>query len=329
MRNWKLLKGEVKRFKKPPFPVELFLKLKALLMVLLYAIPRGLGEILVFKKVKAATGGALKASISGGGALPYHIDEFFAAIGLKILEGYGLTETSPVISVRLPHRVVLGTVGPPIQGTEIKIIDENTGEDVTHQHGRKGTLYVRGPQVMKGYYKNPKKTQEVLSPDGWFNTGDLVTLTINNELSIVGRSKDTIVLRGGENVEPTPLEELLKSSPYIDHCMLVGQDQKTLGVLIVPNQEELSVYVKEKNIPGESLKEWIEHPEVIKLYEQEVDRIINQNPQIKPFEKIPVQNIRLLSKPFEKGQELNNTLKLRRNIVAEMYKDLIDSIYKS
>jgi len=296
----------------------------ALMMMGLLWPLKALGSVLVFKKVLAATGGCLRASISGGGALPHYIDQFFAAIGISIIEGYGMTETSPIISFRRPERIVPGTVGPLIEQTEIKLIDLE-GNDVTHILGAQGTLHVRGPQVMKGYYKNPKKTKEVLTKDGWMNTGDLIRINVNGELSIVGRSKDTIVLAGGENVEPTPIEERLKSSAFIDQVMAVGQDAKNIGALLVPNEEELLAFCKANGIAGTSLKELIDNAEVKKLYKTEINTMVGAETGFKPFER--VGPFRLLLKPFEQGDELNNTLKVRRHIVYDKYAKLIEEMY--
>lgn len=304
-------------------------RIVGLLGALLWLIPKKLGDILVFKKVLAATGGRLKASLSGGGALPSYIDDFFRAIGVRILEGYGLTETSPVLSVRRMERLIPGTVGPLIAGTEHKLIDLE-GRDVTKIPGAKGTLHVRGPQIMQGYYKNPKKTADVLTPDGWFNTGDLVVMNYSGEISIVGRSKDTLVLVGGENVEPTPIEEKLKESEFVDHVMLVsrafGEDQKVLGALIVPNADNLGEWCKKNGIGGD-LSAWVKDPKVNAMYRSEINKYINGENGFKNFEKIGV--FALLKKPFEQGDELNNTLKVRRHIVMEKYDKLIDEMYAS
>jgi len=300
-----------------------------LIGALIWLIPKKFGDILVFKKVLAATGGHLKASLSGGGALPSYIDDFFRAIGVKILEGYGLTETSPVLSVRLMDRLIPGTVGPLIPGTEYKMIDLE-GRDVTKIPGAKGTLHVRGPQVMQGYYKNPKKTADVLTPDGWFNTGDLVMFNHSGEISIVGRSKDTLVLVGGENVEPTPIEEKMKESPFIDHVMLVsrafGEDQKVLGALVVPNADNLGDWAKKNGVGGD-LASWTTDAKVLALYRSEINKLISNENGFKNFEKVGV--FVLLKKPFEQGDELNNTLKVRRHIVGEKYHKLIDDMYKA
>ncbi len=305
----------------------LIARIVGLLGAIMWLIPKKLGDILVFKKVLAATGGHLKASLSGGGALPSYIDDFFRAIGVRILEGYGLTETSPVLSVRTMERLIPGTVGPLIAGTEYKLIDLE-GRDVTKIPGAKGTLHVRGPQVMQGYYKNPKKTAEVLTPDGWFNTGDLVVMNYSGEVSIVGRSKDTLVLVGGENVEPTPIEEKLKESAFVDHVMCVsrafGEDQKVLGALIVPNADNLADWCKKNGIAGD-LTAWLKDPKVNAMYRAEINKYINAENGFKNFEKIGA--FVLLKKPFEQGDELNNTLKVRRHIVSDKYAKLIDEMY--
>ncbi|MES0489298.1 MAG: AMP-binding protein [Leptospirales bacterium] len=324
-RAMKIIEMQDRRFAHRSPLVDLPLKTANFLFVGLLWPLKLLGHLLVFRKIIAATGGQLRASISGGGALPDYIDEFFAAAGIRICEGYGLTETSPVLSVRHPDRIVLGTVGPAVPATELRVIDME-GKDVTHMPGDKGTLYVRGPQVMKGYYRSLKKTAEVMDDDGWFNTGDLVKITIDGDISIVGRSKDTIVLRGGENVEPTPVEERLKKSPYVDNVMLVGQDEKNLGALIVPAAEELEEYVKQNNIPGDSIEDWVENQQVQKFYRSEVQRLVNGSTGFRPFER--VSHLRLLKKPFEMGDEINRTFKLRRFVVTERYAELIKSMYQ-
>ncbi len=322
------LKGAERLFHKRNPLVSLWLKLTSFFMVLLLLLPKKLGDILVFGKVLQATGGKLKASISGGGALPGYVDDFFAAIGVRILEGYGLTETSPVLSVRQYNRIIPGTVGPLVPNTEMKLIDLE-GKDVTGILGAKGTLYVRGPQVMQGYYKNPQKTKEVLSDDGWFNTGDLVRVTVTGELSIVGRSKDTLVLVGGENVEPTPIEEKLKESEYIDHVMCVsrakGEDQKYVGALIVLNEERVNEYLKTMGEKAGTMAELRDNPLVKKLIQKEIQRLISNETGFKSFEK--VGTFAILPKPFEQGDELNNTLKVKRHVVSEKYADLIDKMY--
>jgi len=181
---------------------------------------RALGDLVVFRKIKEKLGTRFIAGVSGGGALPPSVDQFFQAIGILVLEGYGLTETAPVLAVRLRRHPVVGTVGPVHKGTEVRIVDES---GTPLPPGKKGVIQARGPQVMLGYYRRPDLTQKVLSPDGWLDTGDLGMWTINRELKIVGRAKDTIVLRGGENIEPIPIEQRLCESPYILQAIVLGQ----------------------------------------------------------------------------------------------------------
>lgn len=193
-----------------------------------------IADRLVFKKIRELTGGRLRFAISGGGALNESLDKFFNAIGLVITEGYGLTETSPILAGRTAEYNVMFTVGIPLPEVEIKIVDkDNLKRELPN--GEVGVVLTKGPMVMKGYYKNEEKTKEVIR-DGWFNTGDLGKKTYNGKfLKIVGRIKDTIVLRGGENVEPLPLEDKLKESKYINMVIIVGQDKPRLGALIVPD----------------------------------------------------------------------------------------------
>ncbi|HUI71703.1 MAG TPA: long-chain fatty acid--CoA ligase, partial [Spirochaetia bacterium] len=207
---------------------------------------RALGELLVFKRIKQRLGGRFRFTVSGGGALPQHVDKFFQAVGVLLLEGYGLTETTPVISVRVQKRPVPGTIGPALDELEVKLLDPETGAQVGP--GDKGVIHVRGPNVMRGYYKRPDKTAEVLSDDGWLNTGDLGMMTYRGELKIIGRTKETIVLLGGENVEPVPIEDTILESEYIDQVMVVGQDQKFLAALVVPNDELLEKYAATQEI---------------------------------------------------------------------------------
>ncbi|PKA61748.1 Long-chain-fatty-acid--[acyl-carrier-protein] ligase AEE15, chloroplastic [Apostasia shenzhenica] len=210
-----------------------------------------LGIKLVYSKIRSEVG-ISKAGISGGGSLPVHIDKFFEAIGVKLQNGYGLTETSPVVAARKPDCNILGTVGLPLNYTEIKIVDIETDKPVLD--GLKGIIKVRGPQVMKGYYKNESATGEVIDKDGWFNTGDLGWIAPKHSrgkshqcggmLVLEGRAKDTIVLSTGENVEPSELEEAAMRSKLIQQIVVVGQDQRRLGALIVANKDEVLKVVK-------------------------------------------------------------------------------------
>ncbi|KAJ0793239.1 putative long-chain-fatty-acid--[acyl-carrier-protein] ligase [Helianthus annuus] len=213
-----------------------------------------LAKKLVYSKIHASIG-LSKAGISGGGSLPMHVDKFFEAIGTKVQVGYGLTESSPVVAARRPHCNVLGSVGPPIRHTEIKVVNEETGEDLPP--GSKGIVKARGPQIMQGYYKNPIATNQALDEDGWLNTGDIGWISpvhsvgrSRNSGGIVvleGRAKDTIVLSTGENVEPEQLEEAAMRSSLIQQIVVIGQDKRRLGAIIVPNKEEILLASKKSS----------------------------------------------------------------------------------
>ncbi|MDR4989270.1 MAG: long-chain fatty acid--CoA ligase [Bacteroidales bacterium] len=281
----------------------------------------------VLERVRLGAGGSLAATISGGGALPIHIDRFFNYVGIPVLEGYGLTETSPVISVRSRLNLVVGTVGPPINDTEVRITCPDTGavlypdpEHAGYGRGRRGEIWVRGPQVMKGYYREPELTAQAVQ-DGWLRTGDLGMITHNDCLKILGRSKATIVLSSGENVEPEPLEMQLQQSRYIDQCMVVGQDQKFLGLLVVP---ELTAFGNNGSSP-KSPSELTAHPEAEALIRKEIRRMISPSSGYKRYEHI--HDFRILPEKFEIGRELTNLFKIKRHVVAEKYRHIIDELF--
>lgn len=279
-------------------------------------------DTIVLRKIRSATGGRIRGFVSGGGALPRHIDLFFNNIGLRVQEGYGLTETSPVVAVRTEKSLVIGTVGSVVSETEVRILNEK-GDAV--ERGQKGIIFVKGPQVMQEYYRNPQASEKVLK-DGWFNTGDLGLFTFTkNTLAVTGRAKDTIVLLGGENVEPLPIERVLEASPYILQAMVVGQDRKTLGVLIVPDKSYLREWAVEKQILFKSEEDLVTLPEVLSLLRAEIREKVSGKTGFKAFER--VVDFRLVPKPFEVGDELTKLLKMRRHVIADKYKHLIADIY--
>jgi long-chain acyl-CoA synthetase len=290
---------------------------------LLLAPLRGLAAVLVFNRIKKRLGGRFKAGISGGGTLPGRVDRFFNSTGILLLEGYGLTETSPIISVRQYKRPRRGTVGQILAGTEVRIID-NQGNSLPPGHN--GIVCVRGGQVMKGYYRKPELTAAVLSPEGWLNTGDIGMLTRNRELRLTGRAKDTIVLRGGENVEPVPIEARLRESPWISQCMVVGQDQKYLAALIVPVQDRLMAFAAENNIPIVDYELLLQQPEINEVIANDVAELVGPKKGFKPFEGI--YKFRLLPRPFEAGTELSAKQELLRHKIAVRYAKQIQSLFK-
>lgn len=313
--------------------VSLFLGSYHLVVALLTCIPYFLLDLVVLSKIREATGGELKASVSGGGALQKHVDAFFNDIGINVLEGYGMTETSPVISVRTFKQLVQGSVGAITPESEVQIRDDH-GKVLTHMDsnqkvilgklGLRGVIHIRGPQVMKGYYKNPETTAKVLK-DGWMDTGDIGMFNFKKTLTITGRAKDTVVLLGGENVEPVPIENKLTESPYVAQCMVVGQDQKNLGAIIVPEFDTLLEWAKENGIGESDKQKLIENPKVLDFYKKEIKALNNTKTGFKSFEQ--VTPFFLISKPFEVGDELTNLHKMKRHLITEKYKDKILALY--
>ena len=189
-----------------------------------------------------------------------------------------------------------------------------------------GVIHVRGPQVMRGYYKRPDATNAVLSDDGWFDTGDLGMLTHSGELKITGRAKDTIVLLGGENIEPLPIEQRITESEYIDTAVVVGQDQKYLGALLVPNQEAVERYADEYHVPYVTYPELLENEGILELVDGEINARVNSKNGFKGFER--VFRFALLEKPFEVGQELSAKQEIKRHVIAEMYSRQIAKLFE-
>jgi long-chain acyl-CoA synthetase len=179
---------------------------------------------------------------------------------------------------------------------------------------------------MVGYYKKPDLTAQAISSDGWLNTGDLAMLTLDGEIKIVGRAKETVVLLGGENVEPVPIEDTISESDLVEQVMIVGQDQKFLAALVVPNFEQLTKFAKETGIPFEKSEDLLDNPDVYKLYMNEIDSRVGPKRGFKLFER--VNRLKLLPRPFEKGTEMTHTLKLRRDVIDEHFKAEIGELFK-
>lgn len=283
-----------------------------------------LGDRLVYRKVRdAVTGGEFCHAISGGGSLAKHIDEFFEIIGVDLLVGYGLTETSPVTNARRPWHNLRGSAGQLIPGTEIRIVDPETRQPLPQ--GKKGLILLRGPQIMQGYYNNPEATRKAINAEGWFDSGDLGWLTPENDLVITGREKDTIVLTNGENIEPQPIEDACLRSPYIDQIMLVGQDEKILGALIVPNLDALEQWAATQGLTL-SPETILDNKPIQDLMRQELNRENQSRPGYRLDDRIGP--FRLLQEPFtiENGL-LTQTLKIRRNVVMERYQGMINDMF--
>jgi long-chain acyl-CoA synthetase len=309
-------------------------KLNAQLEALLLKPLHSLGDKLIYQKVREGVGGNVKTWISGGGSLAKHIDNFFQIVNIPLIVGYGLTETSPVTNARRLNRNIVGASGQPIPETEIKIVDPSTKE--TLPQGKTGLVLIRGTQVMQGYYKKPEATAKVIDANGWFDSGDLGWVTPMNDLVITGRAKDTIVLSNGENIEPQPIEDSCAISPYIDQIMLAGQDQKTLGALIVPNLDALEKWATEQNLsfkapPVDASREEIEKSDlynkaILELFKKELIKGVKNRPGYRVDDRIGV--FELILEPFslENGM-MTQTLKIKRPVVSQHYQDLINGMF--
>jgi long-chain acyl-CoA synthetase len=255
-------------------------------------------------------GGRLRLFVSGGAPLPKEIAEFFGAAGLLILEGYGLTETSPVISVNRIDDLKPGSVGKTLDGIEVKIAED-------------GEILTRGPNVMKGYFNKPEATAEVLDPDGWFHTGDVGLVDPQGFLVITDRKKDILVTSGGKNIAPQPIENQIKTHPLVGEVVMIGNKRNFPAALIVPAFDNLEKWAREQGVSFSGREELIAKPEVQALYQKTVDELTGSLAQ---FEKI--KRVALLANEFTiEAGELTPTLKVKRRVVEEKYKKVIDTLY--
>ncbi len=311
------------QLQKPSVVFHLLRRPLALVNLILLLLPNLLAQV-ILGKVRKGLGGRVQFALSGAGALPEHIDRFFYSIGIAIVETYGMTETGGVTCRRTHPRTVIGTVGKPINGTRVKLLDDH-GNEVTKPN-TKGVCWHTGPHIMKGYYKEEQKTAEVLK-DGWLNSGDILVYTGNGELKFAGRAKDTIVLFGGENVEPQPIEDTLIQSDYIHQIVVVGQDKKTLGALIVPAKEAVQKFAEENKIslPAE-IRDWAGNSDIQKLFKAEIKDRVSEKAGFKNFEKVTTFTV--IPEEFKVGEELTQTLKVRRNVVFDKYAKQIEEMYK-
>jgi long-chain acyl-CoA synthetase len=276
----------------------------------LLALQYSVAQKLVFSKLKARTGGRLRYFVSGGAPLAPEINKFFYAAGLVILEGYGLTETSPLIAVNSPSKFRIGTVGPAAPGAEIKIADD-------------GEILTKGPHVMKGYFNKPQATAEAIDTGGWFHTGDIGTLE-DGFLKITDRKKDIIVTSGGKNISPQPIENQVKTNKYISQAVMIGDKRKFPVLLVVPNWDSLEKWAGLNNIIWTDRRQLLHMPTIQKKIEKEV------NAQLHGFAHFEMpKKIALLEHDFsvERG-ELTPTLKVKRRVIDKTYQSVIDGLYE-
>jgi long-chain acyl-CoA synthetase len=281
-------------------PLPLGLKLKS-----------AVADKLVFSKIIARLGGRVKFVVSGGAPLSAELAAFFIGAGVEILEGYGLTETSPVIAVNQPTKRRLGTVGPVIETVEVRIAPD-------------GEILARGPNIMKGYWNNPESTAQAIDGEGWFHTGDIGEIDKDGFLKITDRKKDILINAYGKNIAPQPLEALLKSSPYVGTPVLIGDRRKYLIALIVPNFEKLEREATALGVEYRTPDELVSNEKVRSLIQSEIDRF-NQN--LDRQEKI--RRFALLPRDFTiEEDEITPSLKVKRKIIDKKYKHVIDKLYE-
>ncbi len=274
------------------------------------AVKHSIADKLVFSKLRKFFGGNLSFCISGGAALSDDIYLIFTGAGISIVQGYGLTETSPVISTNTKMNTRLGTVGKPIRNVQVRIAAD-------------GEIEVSGPNVMPGYYNKPEATREVFTDDGWFKTGDIGTLDADGYLKITDRKKELFKTSGGKYIAPSPIEQLIKASRFVSQVVLVGNERRFPAALVVPNFEQLENYAKLKHLDIKSPAEFCSHPRIIDLIERQIAELTEN---LSNYEK--VKRIALLENELTvEGGELTPTLKVKRRVVDDKYHDIIENIY--
>lgn len=276
----------------------------------LLAVKYNIADRLVFSKLREFFGGNLRCCITGGAALSDNIYLIFNGAGISILQGYGLTETSPVVTTNTPLDTRIGTVGKPVRSVEIRIAED-------------GEIEVSGPNIMLGYYNKPEATRDVFTGDGWFKTGDIGTIDKDGFLKITDRKKELFKTSGGKYIAPSPIEQMILASRFVSQVVLIGNERKFPSALIVPNFEQLETYAKIKNLDISTPSEFCSHPQIKDLIERQVAGLTEN---LSRYEK--VKKIRLLENELTvEGGELTPTLKVKRRVVEEKYREIIEKIY--
>ena len=270
-----------------------------------------LADLILFEKLRNAMGGRIRILVSGGAALSDEVSLAFLGAGLPIVQGYGLTETSPVITAGQLHDIRVGTSGKPIRNVEVRIAAD-------------GEIETRGPHVMQGYWHKPEETKDVISADGWFKTGDIGHLDAEGFLTVTDRKKELLKTSGGKYIAPQPIEQMIKGSRFVNQVVVIGDDRKFASALVVPDWEQLEAYAKYKGIAGlHSRADFCSSPRIIDLFERQ---IATRTASLAQFEKI--KKIALLDHEFTVGGgEMTPTLKVKRRVIDEKYRGVIDRLY--
>jgi long-chain acyl-CoA synthetase len=276
-----------------------------------FAFKFNLANKLIFSKLRAALGlDRLVAAISGGGPLSVSDAEFFLGMGIKVLEGFGLTETTPITNANKPKLIKPGTVGPAVKDTIVKISED-------------GEVLIKGPQVMKGYYKNDAATKEAFTADGFFRTGDIGEIDKDGYLKITGRIKDLIVTSGGKNISPQNIENTLVTSKFIEQVAVIGDNRKYLSALIVPSFAALEAWAQQNNIAFTGRKDLISKPEVKKLFEQEIEELMKDYARVEQIRKFTL----LETEWSQDTGEMTPTMKVKRKVINQKYGPIIEAMY--
>ncbi|ADD69016.1 AMP-dependent synthetase and ligase [Denitrovibrio acetiphilus DSM 12809] len=320
-RQLRRLKGHLPEFRKQNIFIK-FIKNTGAALKLAALTPLKIIAMKKFKAVQDKFGGRLRLAVSGGGSLPAYLESWLDAIGLRIVNAYGMTECAPAIAGRALNCDVFGTLGPAVPGTEIRIVNEDG--DILPA-GEEGEIQIQGPQVFPGYYELPEENEHAFTDDGFFRTGDLGMLTLTGELKITGRMKDIIVLANGENIDPTRIESAITMLPFVKDAVLVGQDQKSLAALIIPDFEKMKEHFSKKM--GDLAHDVdINSKQMLDSVKKDINKLLSNKQGFKPYEKL--QNISFLDKDFKLGEELTNTLKKRRHYIEKKYHEIIKALFK-
>jgi long-chain acyl-CoA synthetase len=269
-----------------------------------------LADKLVFSKIRQRFGSRLRMFVSGGAALSEDVNEFFMASGMTVIEGYGLTEASPVVSANRLHNIEIGSIGEPFFNCEVKIASD-------------GEILVKGPNVMKGYWEDPVSTEQAIDEEGWLYTGDIGLWTEKGNIKITDRKKNILVSSGGKNIAPQPIETLLTASPYVEQCVLIGDRREYCTALITPDFDQLKKLADNFGLQYNNPTELISNEKIIRIIKQDIDRL---QKDLAKYER--VRKFSLLSQPFSvENGELTPKMSVKRHVVERKFSHLIDSMY--
>jgi long-chain acyl-CoA synthetase len=302
--------------------------IKGFIPLILLSPPQLLCFLICFKRFKKLLGKRITGAICGGGSMQRDTSSFFYSIRVPLLDCYGMTETAPFLALGNPRRLRAGCVGKVFPSAQLKVVAQKDGVPLSGtplKPGKKGILFAKGRQVMKGYYRRPDLTQKAIDKDGWINTGDYAILSSKNEVTIAGRAKDTIVLLGGENIEPQLIENAICRSKFVESAVVVGQDKKYIAALIVPYKDALASYAAENRIYYDTYESLLNASEIYNLIRGEIDNLIDDKNGFRTCER--VAKFVLLPESFKIGKEINGKQIVMRHQIEKIYAREIRSLF--